>query len=140
MDVLTFIPQKYPKKNTLSSLFYGFEISAIRSLTARPSALEPRVMVIFEAPAVAEPMESLDNQPDQIEKVFSVFVTSEYSASYITSCGRRVEGTRVFYPERTSPIAILIIQDLTPCHSLQMGQIAVSGAKPTLHFGQKTES
>jgi hypothetical protein len=70
------------------------------------------VMVIHEAPAMAEPMESLDNKPEQIEEVFSIFVTSEYSAPCIASCGHMVEGTRVFYPERTSHIATLSNQFL----------------------------
>ena len=37
------------------------------------------VMVIHEAPGMAEPMESLDYKTEQIEEVFSIFVDFEYA-------------------------------------------------------------
>ena len=36
------------------------------------------VMVIHEAPGMAEPMESVNNKPEQIQEVLSVFVASEF--------------------------------------------------------------
>jgi len=65
------------------------------------------VMVIHEAPGMTEPMESLDNKPEQIEEVFSVFVSSEYPAPGIASCSHMVEGARALYPEWTCHIVRL---------------------------------
>jgi hypothetical protein len=75
------------------------------------------VMVIHEAPGVAKPMESLNYKPEQIEEVFSIFIDSEYPVSCIASGGHMIQGTRIFYPERTSHKVSklnLIFQDLTP--------------------------
>jgi hypothetical protein len=42
-------------------------------------------VVIHEAPGMAKPMESLDHQTEQIKKIFSIFVASEYPVSCIAS-------------------------------------------------------